>query len=560
MSFAAAAMAGLASVGSHGIRGSRDRRGLSLGASAHERSKKLVFTTGGKQLSKHLTVYQAMQHQVVHDEDDEESLGGADLPNDDGSHFWGDIFTITYQKADNEVDKGSVRAFGLSQALNRLQQQQGDNSSATEREVRVGRLQRQKVRVSRNRILDSAAKVMEMFSTQKAVLEVEYFGEVGTGLGPTLEFYTLLSHDLQRVGLGLWRSDSPHGSDTLEAKKLDSNSPGGARNLIQEPLGLFPRPWPPSTAASSEGSKFFKVIEYFRLVGRVMAKALQDGRLLDLPLSTTFYKLILGQELDLYDILSFDAEFGKILQELQILVERKRFLESCSSSNQQIEDLCFRGASVEDLCLEFTLPGYPDYVLKEGKENTVVSIYNLEEYISLVVDATVKAGIMRQVDAFKTGFNQVFDISSLQIFSPQELDYLICGRRELWEPETLVEHIKFDHGYTSKSPAIVNLLEIMTEFTPEQQHAFCQFVTSAPRLPPGGLSALNPKLTIVRKHSSTAANTSNAAGAMETADDDLPSVMTCANYLKLPPYSTKEVMHKKLLYAINEGQGSFDLS
>jgi len=28
---------------------------------------------------------------------------------------------------------------------------------------------------------------------------------------------------------------------------------------------------------------------------------------------------------------------------------------------------------------------------------------------------------------------QVFDISSLQIFTPQELDYLLCGRRELWE-------------------------------------------------------------------------------------------------------------------------------
>lgn len=43
------------------------------------------------------------------------------------------------------------------------------------------------------------------------------------------------------------------------------------------------------------------------------------------------------------------------------------------------------------------------------------------------------------------------------------------------------------------------LLEIMAEFTPEQQHAFCQFATGAPRLPPGGLAALNPKLTIVRK-------------------------------------------------------------
>ncbi|KAF5182988.1 E3 ubiquitin-protein ligase upl3-like, partial [Thalictrum thalictroides] len=51
----------------------------------------------------------------------------------------------------------------------------------------------------------------------------------------------------------------------------------------------------------------------------------------------------------------------------------------------------------------------------------------------------------------------VFDISSLQIFSPNELDYLLCGRRELWEAETLVDHIKFDHGYTAKSPTIVNV-------------------------------------------------------------------------------------------------------
>eukprot|EP00955_Chlamydomonas_euryale_P028792 303980-Chlamydomonas_euryale.AAC.1 len=44
------------------------------------------------------------------------------------------------------------------------------------------------------------------------------------------------------------------------------------------------------------------------------------------------------------------------------------------------------------------------------------------------------------------------------------------------------------------------------------------------------------------------------------ADADLPSVMTCANYIKLPPYSGKEVMKQRLMYALNEGQGSFDLS
>lgn len=219
-----------------------------------------------------------------------------------------------------------------------------------------------------------------------------------------------------------------------------------------------------------------------------------------------------------------------------------------------------RGAPIEDLCLAFTLPGFPDYVLKEGEQNTIVNIHNLEEYVSLVVDATVKSGIMKQVEAFISGFSQVFDISSLQIFSPQELDYLICGRQEIWEAKSLVDNIKFDHRFTPKSPAIINLLEIMAEFTPDQQHAFCQFVTGASRLPTGGLAALSPRLTIVRKHPSSGVSALNTSGVTDAADDDLPSVMTCANYLKLPPYSTKEVMRKKLLYAILEGRGSFDLS
>lgn len=76
----------------------------------------------------------------------------------------------------------------------------------------------------------------------------------------------------------------------------------------------------------------------------------------------------------MHDILSFDTEFGKILQELQILVHRKKYLESSGDNTQAITDLHFRGSPIEDLCLDFTLPGYPDYVLKEGEESTTVSV------------------------------------------------------------------------------------------------------------------------------------------------------------------------------------------
>jgi len=45
-----------------------------------------------------------------------------------------------------------------------------------------------------------------------------------------------------------------------------------------------------------------------------------------------------------------------------------------------------------------------------------------------------------------------------------------------------------------------------------------------------------------------------------TSDDYLPSVMTCVNYLKMPDYSTVDVLRKKLGTAICEGQGAFHLS
>lgn len=78
------------------------------------------------------------------------------------------------------------------------------------------------------------------------------------------------------------------------------------------------------------------------------------------------------QELDLYDVLSFDYEFGKILQEFQNLVNQKRLLQAVSKGHQKaITDLHFRGNPIEDLCLDFTLPGYPDYILKEGEEHMV---------------------------------------------------------------------------------------------------------------------------------------------------------------------------------------------
>ena len=64
------------------------------------------------------------------------------------------------------------------------------------------------VRVSRSRIVSCARKIVEQLGYVAAMVEIEFYGEVGTGLGPTLEFYSILALELQATSLNMWRCPS----------------------------------------------------------------------------------------------------------------------------------------------------------------------------------------------------------------------------------------------------------------------------------------------------------------------------------------------------------------
>jgi E3 ubiquitin-protein ligase TRIP12 len=84
-----------------------------------------------------------------------------------------------------------------------------------------------------------------------------------------------------------------------------------------------------------------------------------------------------------------------------------------------------------------------------------------------------------------------------------------------------------------------------------ERRLFLRFLTGNPTLPAGGLHGLKPCITVVRRESDNSSINS---------DEYLPSVMTCVNYLKLPPYSTREVLASKLHAAMRQGQAAFHLS
>ncbi|PIG79449.1 ubiquitin-protein ligase Ufd4 [Aspergillus arachidicola] len=433
-------------------------------------------------------------------------------------------------------------AFGYSRAMMRWHNSQngddGRNDHRRDDRPFLGRLQRQKVRISRSRILESAMKVMELYGSSPSVLEVEYFEEVGTGLGPTLEFYSTVSKEFSKKKLKIWRENDCNDAEEFAFGKR----------------GLFPAPMSEQYAASESGKKH---LHLFKVLGKFVARSMLDSRIIDVSFNPAFFRIAdssFSVAPSLGTVKAVDQDLANSLLLLKRFANAKAEVENKALSEAQTRQALLNvevdGVKVEDLSLDFTLPGYPSIELIKDGSNVPVTIENVDLYVERVVDMTLSSGVQRQVEAFREGFSQVFPYSALRTFTPAELVMLFGRADEDWSIETLMDSIKADHGFNMDSRSVRNLLQTMSELDAQQRRDFLQFVTGSPKLPIGGFKSLTPIFTVVCRPSEPP----------YTPDDYLPSVMTCVNYLKLPDYSSLDVLRTRLSVAIQEGQGAFHLS
>ncbi len=102
-----------------------------------------------------------------------------------------------------------ITSFDRDRALLRLLDSLPELGAADAGQERVTPdLDRKKRVISRENLAKQAEAILTELAHSRSLLEVQYENEVGTGLGPTLEFYTLVSKDLQRADLGLWKGDA----------------------------------------------------------------------------------------------------------------------------------------------------------------------------------------------------------------------------------------------------------------------------------------------------------------------------------------------------------------
>ncbi|XP_076983132.1 E3 ubiquitin-protein ligase HECTD1 isoform X11 [Tamandua tetradactyla] len=517
-------------------------------------------------------------------------------------------------------------AFGASRAIVWLQNrreatvERTRTTSSVRRddpgEFRVGRLKHERVKVPRGEsLMEWAENVMQLHADRKSVLEVEFLGEEGTGLGPTLEFYALVAAEFQRTDLGAWLCDDNFPDD--ESRHVDLG--GGLKPpgyYVQRSCGLFTAPFP------QDSDELERITKLFHFLGIFLAKCIQDNRLVDLPISKPFFKLMCMGDIksnmskliyesrgdrdlhctesqseasteeghDSLSVGSFEedskSEFildppkpkppawfngiltwedfelvnphrARFLKEIKDLaIKRRQILSNKSLSedekNTKLQELVLKNPSgsgpplsIEDLGLNFQfcpssrIYGFTAVDLKPSGEDEMITMDNAEEYVDLMFDFCMHMGIQKQMEAFRDGFNKVFPMEKLSSFSHEEVQMILCGNQSpSWAAEDIINYTEPKLGYTRDSPGFLRFVRVLCGMSSDERKAFLQFTTGCSTLPPGGLANLHPRLTVVRK--------------VDATDASYPSVNTCVHYLKLPEYSSEEIMRERLLAATME--------
>ena len=245
---------------------------------------------------------------------------------------------------------------------------------------------------------------------------------------------------------------------------------------------------------------------FFKFIGRIIGKALYEGRVLDCHFSRAVYKQIMSKQVNLKDMETLDLEYYKSLEWML---------------HNDITDII-----TETFSTEVEAFGEMQTVdLIEDGRNIPVTEENKHEYIRLITEYRLTGAVQEQLKEFLRGFHDIVPADLVSIFSEQELELLISGLPDInvddWKNNT--EY----HNYTAASPQIQWFWRAVRTFEKEEQAKLLQFVTGTSKVPLNGFKELEgmngfSKFNIHRDYGSK---------------DRLPSSHTCFNrkpsYLKL---------------------------
>ncbi|OII77064.1 HECT domain-containing family protein [Cryptosporidium andersoni] len=383
--------------------------------------------------------------------------------------------------------------------------------------------------IRRDYIIEDALYSMGNLDTEglRGILRILFVDEQGfaeagiDGGGLFKDFITCLSKELCSPSFGLFISTR---NNTLVPRDIYSLTNILASSNFKE----FQR------LKKILSNRTITIIGLYEFLGKVVGKAIFEKTLLEVEFNPVFLNLVCHRNNNLDDLANFDQELYRSLifiREYDDDISQLSLTFSVTLNTELISNQSNKSSNPIEIEL-----------VPNGK-NIPVTNMNKLLYIQLLTQYKGTTSMKRQAEAFARGLSMVIPEESLRLFSPSELQSLICGVLKGLDVRDLKRNTNYT-GYLESSPQIQWLWDILeNEFDSEEQSAFLMFVTSSRKAPLLGFEHLNPKfgIQIVPEYTR------------------LPSAATCFNLLKLPAYKSKDILYEKLRLAIF-GASGFDLS
>ncbi|EQC29902.1 hypothetical protein SDRG_12446 [Saprolegnia diclina VS20] len=293
----------------------------------------------------------------------------------------------------------------------------------------------------------------------------------------------------------------------------------------EEPIGPVLRlfePCPNAVQASGANQDKYVVSpgaspSHLKFLGRLLGLAMRHRILIPLNCSELFWKPLVSLPLDRKDWSGVDTMVVRELHDLERLSDE----EVAGLETHEIIDHLLRVAQAP---------------LAPRDDMSLTSATLIE-----MVDACVAhrlAAQTAQLRPLMEGFATVVPHAALSLFTPTQLEELVCGSPEI--DVELLQRITVYDGVDPNDAHIQFFWQCLTDMNHEQRSSFVNFVLARSRLP-RSLEEFTLHFKI------------QAAVVAEHANPDmyLPHSQTCFFSLSLPRYSSKAICMEKLLYAIS---------
>jgi len=270
-------------------------------------------------------------------------------------------------------------------------------------------------------------------------------------------------------------------------------------------------------------------------LGRLLGFVLFHHQVLPLALSPVLFAFMTGETLTSAHVRALEPD-GRLPGALEFALQPDGLAVLQSNKRMVDQELTFVSEELlEEGSQRLIAPVVP---LKPGGEHTLVTEENFQEYQQLLAEHYLVGHCRQEIQVFLNGFWQVAPLRALQDTSvdARDLELILCGVPDI-DMVAWKTHSQFPNNATTRW-----FWEILEEdFGPDNRARILAFSTGTSRVPAaGGFSALQPPFSITM----AAAN-----------DDTLPQSHTCANNLVMPVYSSRAVVHQRLLICCEHGFG-----